>query len=100
MSLLVRSARPAREVGTMPPPAGRVKRTWANSLARSTDRSANAYVCLAFKGRGEARSGCGRIDCTDKNREGVRRRSRELRAPISEHDAQMEPEHGSTQRGV
>src|SRR5207245_10183585 len=100
MSMLVRSFRPAREVGTMPPQAGRVKRTWANSPARQADRSANAYVCLSLEGRGEARSGRGRIDRTDEDGQGVRRDRRELRAPISEHDAQMEPEHGSTHRGV
>src|SRR2546427_1366877 len=100
MSLLVRSFRPAREVGTMPPEAGRVKRTWANSLARQADRSANAYVCLTLEGRGEARSGRGRIDRTDEDGQGVRRDRRELRAAIREHDTQVEQENRGARCGV
>src|SRR2546428_4249195 len=88
----------------MPPPADRVKRTWANSLARPADRSANAYVCLPLQRRGKARARRGRIDRTHEHGEGMRRDRRELRAAIREHDAQVEEErrraHGGVDREV
>src|SRR2546428_5915571 len=84
----------------MPPPAGRVKRTWANSLARPADRSANAYVCLPLQHGGEARAGRGRIDRTHEHGEGMRRDRRELRAAIREHDAQVEEERRRAHGGV
>src|SRR5438552_19010486 len=84
----------------MPPQAGRVKRTWANSLARPADRSANADVCLTLEHGGEARARRGRIDRTHEHGKGMRRDRRELRAAIREHDAQVEEERRGAHGGI
>src|SRR5439155_11277623 len=94
------SSRPAREVGTMPLQAARVKRACACSLARPADGPANADVCLTLEHGGEARARRGRIDRTHEHGKGMRRDRRELRAAIREHDAQVEEERRRAHGGI